>query len=181
MEKYINTVLNHKLPSWNELPDFELYMDQVISLMQKYLSAYILPEDTLTPSMINNYVKMEILPAPKKKRYNKEHLAKLIVICLMKRQLSLPTINAIITSKTHEIGLEVFYNSFLEEYEKSIHQAVHNAKEEPSLLNVALSLAVNAAANHTVASNAVLLAFPSENAAEKPKKDKKEKKDKKQG
>ncbi len=178
MEKYIEELINHKLPKWNELPDFELYMDQVISLMQKYLSPYILIEDTLTPSMINNYVKMNVLPAPVKKRYNKEHLAKLIVICLMKRQLAIPTINAIILEQTKNNGLETFFNSFIELYQFSMQDAASKAKENDSLLTLALSLAISASANHTVAENAVRIALPpeEEKKEEKPKKEKKDKK-----
>lgn len=57
------------LPRWEELPDIELYMDQVISLVGKYLTP-ILPKQEqalLTKSMVNNYVKLELIPAPVKK------------------------------------------------------------------------------------------------------------------
>jgi Domain of unknown function (DUF1836). len=57
------------LPRWKELPDIELYMDQVISLVGKYLTP-ILPKQEqalLTKSMVNNYVKLELIPAPVKK------------------------------------------------------------------------------------------------------------------
>ena len=62
-----------KLPRYNELPDFELYMDQVISVMEKYLSLYlpIVGGKIITPSIINNYVKLKIIPAPKAKKYSK--------------------------------------------------------------------------------------------------------------
>ncbi len=175
MEKYIETLLNHRLPRWNELPDFELYMDQVISLMQKYLFAYILPEETLTPSMINNYVKMDVLPAPKKKKYNKEHLAKLIVICLMKKQAPLNAINFVMNEQITANGLDSFYNYFIELYETSLQNSASKAKEECSPISIALSLAVSASASHVIAENAVLIAMPKENETTK-----KEKKDKKQ-
>ena len=45
------------LPTWNELPDIEVYMDQVITLINKYIGGFAPDGDTLlTPSMINNYV-----------------------------------------------------------------------------------------------------------------------------
>lgn len=174
MEKFIETLLNHKLPRWNELPDFELYMDQVISLMQKYLFAYIRPEETLTPSMINNYVKMDVLPAPEKKKYNKEHLAKLIVICLMKKQAPLNAINFVMNEQISANGLASFYNYFIDLYEGALQNAASKAKEDGNLLSIALTLAVNASASHVIAENAVLLAMP-----EQKENDKKEKKDKK--
>lgn len=172
MEKYIETLLSQRLPRWNELPDFELYMDQVISLMQKYLFAYVLPEENLTPSMINNYVKMEVLPAPEKKRYNKEHLARLIVICLMKKQAPLNAINFVMNKQVSANGLEVFYNYFIGLYDSALQNAANKAKEDNSLLSIALSLAVTASASHVIAENAVLLAMP--NDVKKEKKDKKQ-------
>ena len=60
----------HKLPHWEDLPEIDLYMDQVIALMEKYLSDLTTQDDSklITPSMINNYVKLNIIPAPTKKK-----------------------------------------------------------------------------------------------------------------
>ena len=68
LQEFNKKVSQHNLPRWKDLPELELYMDQVIVLMQKYLGPYMLSEDLLTPSMINNYVKMNVLPAPIKKK-----------------------------------------------------------------------------------------------------------------
>ena len=59
---------NVHLPRWHELPDIELYMDQVITLIEKYLSPLITLEKhtLLTSSMVNNYVKHGLIPAPVK-------------------------------------------------------------------------------------------------------------------
>lgn len=171
IKEYIKKVNDHSLPRWQQLPDFELYMDQVISLMQKYIEPYILTEDALTPSMINNYVKMEALPAPMKKRYSKDHIARLIVICLMKKQLSIPTISNLIKVETETKGIDNFYNAFVEEYEFAAKNSLLEIKS--STLKGALSLAINAAANHTTAQHAVDLLLPVE---ETDKRDKKESK-----
>ena len=68
------------LPRCNELPDLELYMDQVTSLIGRYLK----DDRELTASMVNNYVKHKAMPAPVRKKYTREHLAYLIVICTLK-------------------------------------------------------------------------------------------------
>ena len=62
------TIENVHLPRWHELPDIELYMDQVITLIEKYLSPLITLEKhtLLTSSMVNNYVKHGLIPAPVK-------------------------------------------------------------------------------------------------------------------
>lgn len=83
------------LPRYDELPSLELYMDQVIVLLNQYLRHFVFAasEDKLiTPSMVNNYVKMKLLPAPMKKKYGRTHLACLIMICTLKQTLSISVI-----------------------------------------------------------------------------------------
>ena len=64
-------IIKHKIPYWDELPEIDLYMDQVIALMDKYLSFHKTDENSVivTHSMINNYVKLGIMPAPFKRTY----------------------------------------------------------------------------------------------------------------
>lgn len=92
------------LPRWDELPDIELYMDQVIALMGKYMQGFGEDEKLLTSSMVNNYVKMGIVPAPVKKKYSRSHLAHLIIICAMKRVVSMSIIQAFITAGLKELS-----------------------------------------------------------------------------
>ena len=72
---------------WQELPDFDLYMDQVIGLIEKSLSFLKLDEDDkiVTSTMINNYVKAKLVSPPIKKKYSREHVAYFTVICFLKR------------------------------------------------------------------------------------------------
>ena len=64
----------------DDIPDIELYMDQVTTFMEEHLqSSKRYPDDKiLTKTMINNYAKNHLLPAPDKKKYSKEHLLLLI-------------------------------------------------------------------------------------------------------
>ena len=85
------------LPRWNELPDLDIYMDQVLSLLSRYLRGLPgLEEKGLTASMVNNYVKQGILPAPVGKRYNRTHLACLIIITILKSVLPIGSIGRLI-------------------------------------------------------------------------------------
>ena len=71
MESFIASLAQPSIPHWDALPDLDLYMDQVIAFMEKYLSLFGDSRDKLiTPSMINNYVKLGVLPPPVKKKYN---------------------------------------------------------------------------------------------------------------
>ena len=86
---------NFHLPTWEELPDLELYMDQVVSLVVRYvnLQPHSAPKDSiLTASAVNNYVRLKLIPPPVKKRYSRVHLAHLIVICCLKGSMSLSSI-----------------------------------------------------------------------------------------
>ncbi|MBS1327819.1 MAG: DUF1836 domain-containing protein [Oscillospiraceae bacterium] len=78
---------------WERLPELDLYMDQVITLMGKQLELFQVGEERLlTSSMINNYVKGGVLPRPSQKKYSRDHLAMLTMICMLKSVLSLPEI-----------------------------------------------------------------------------------------
>lgn len=48
------------LPGWEELPDMDLYVDQVVTLVSRYLN--LIPQDEknplITASSINNYVRL---------------------------------------------------------------------------------------------------------------------------
>ena len=102
-----------KLPRWEELPDLDLYMDQVLSLIHRYLGREESPDGkVLTSSMVNNYVKMRLMPAPEKKKYSRVHLAYLIAICVLKTSLPMAavrdnpfcTTNSVISMRTPDAG-----------------------------------------------------------------------------
>lgn len=82
----------------DDIPNIDLYMDQVTSFMEKQLkSTKRNPEDkVLTKTMINNYAKNDLLPAPIKKKYSKEHLLILIFIYYFKNILSMKDIETLL-------------------------------------------------------------------------------------
>ena len=73
--------------AWDQLPDFALYMDQVLSYMDRQVLRFD-EEDALTASMVNNYTKSGLVPRAEGKKYNREHLAYLTAICVLKRVMS---------------------------------------------------------------------------------------------
>ena len=112
MEKiYKEKLYARKIPIWSELPELDLYMDQIIVLMEKYLGSN--PEDKLiTPSMINNYVKLGIVPPPIKKKYSKIHIAYLIIICSLKQVIPIADIKILIDEKLKNISIEDLLNEY---------------------------------------------------------------------
>lgn len=108
------------LPRWDDLPDFGLYMDQVISLMERYLGPPVGPgERGLTASMVNNYVKMGVVPPPQKKKYGRPHLACLIVVCALKAVLPLEIVRQILSVRLAQNTLEEAYEEFCTYFEKA--------------------------------------------------------------
>ena len=84
IQKWCQALESYHLPRWDELPDMELYMDQVVTLIEKHIRFLANNDDKLiTSAMINNYVKLGLMPKPEKKRYERTHLAYLIVITLL--------------------------------------------------------------------------------------------------
>lgn len=83
-----------KLPRYEEFPEIDLYADQVISYLNSHLTFFQLDENKpiITGTMINNYVKQKVVPSPIKKKYNREHLAYLFVICILKNVYSISEI-----------------------------------------------------------------------------------------
>lgn len=73
-----------------EMPRIELYLDQLLTLVTRELEFMQVPGETpVTGSMVNNYVKQGVIPAPTKKRYTRRHLASLIFVCAFKRVFSI--------------------------------------------------------------------------------------------
>ena len=106
---------DYSLPSWDMLPDIDLYMDQVVSVVTKYLEvpSAIGFNRPVTSSMINNYVKLGIIPSPKKKKYSKLHLAYLLIVCTLKQTLDMSTIQHIIPVDLSEDDVKKTYDSFV--------------------------------------------------------------------
>lgn len=83
-----------------DIPDIDLYMDQVTTFMDSRLKNTTRHPDedkVLTKTMINNYAKNKLLPPPEKKRYSREHILMLIFIYYFKNILSINDIQTLLT------------------------------------------------------------------------------------
>ena len=90
-----------------DIPNIDLYMDQVTTFMDEHLAACKRMDDDkiLTKTMINNYTKNDFLPPPIKKKYSKEHMYLLIFLYYFKNVLSITDIQKIFRPLT-----DMFYN-----------------------------------------------------------------------
>lgn len=110
-----------------DIPNIDLYMDQVTTFMEKALKSTKRYEDDkiLTKTMINNYAKNDLLPPPVKKKYSKEHLMILTFIYYFKSILSIGDIEKLLGPIT-----EQFFDSDKEIDISRIYDEVCSADKE---------------------------------------------------
>lgn len=105
-QEFVNSLLQ-RLAKLNyikpgDVPNIDLYMDQVTTFMDEHLSDVKKYEDDkiLTKTMINNYTKNDLLPPPVKKKYSKEHIYVLTFIYYLKNILSISDIQKLLNPLT---------------------------------------------------------------------------------
>lgn len=164
--EFEQSVKNFHLPRTSELPELDFYMDQVISIMEKNL--YLLSVDQnskfITPAMINNYVKLGIIPPPKKKRYSKEHICYLFIITTLKTVIPIPAISQIIKTQTENRSVFELYDIFCEAYENMLKEAVITSRAiitenreslEDAISKLSMFMAINAGTTQLIAGNGI--------------------------
>ncbi|MBP1758745.1 MAG: hypothetical protein H6Q61_994 [Firmicutes bacterium] len=113
-ERYLQ---NYSLPDWKEIPDIGLYMDQVIALLTEYLD--FIPsndpkERPITPTTINNYVRLKVMPPPNRRKYYRIHIAYLVVIFTLKQSVSISAVQQILPNGLPEDEVRGFYHRYVE-------------------------------------------------------------------
>ena len=107
----------------DDIPNIDLYMDQVTTFMEKELASSKRHEDDkiLTKTMINNYAKNHLLPPPEKKKYSREHMLLMLFIYYFKSFLSITDIQTLMEPLTGKYfqkedgyNLESIYNEVME-------------------------------------------------------------------
>ena len=125
--------LDYILPE--EVPEIELYMDQVTTFMEQKLKNNNRYEDdkTLTKTMINNYTKNHLRPPPVKKKYSKNHIYLLIYIYYLKNFLSINDISVLLAPLvehfSEEDALENIYETIFK-LEKEHTKVLQTSIEE---------------------------------------------------
>ena len=120
LEAWLAELEKFDLPDWESLPELDLYMDQVILLLSRYLAPMGGEEKNITASIINNYVRMKVMPPPVKKRYARMHLAYLIIICTLKQSLSISCIQRLLPEEHSPEAARTLYTDFVGQYRASV-------------------------------------------------------------
>lgn len=114
--------LGRKAPAeWDQLPDLGLYLDQVITFLERQLDFFKIPGDEpqITPSMINNYAKFGLVPRTVGKKYGQDHLALLLSVFALKRVLSVQDMAALLGSPRGADETREFYGRFRESMKRA--------------------------------------------------------------
>lgn len=162
--------------AYDSFPDIELYMDQVCSyLARKPLS--FRQDDTITSSMVNNYVKAGIIPRANGKKYSSEHLMYLMIVSRLKHVLSVRDTGILLSTALEGVDNEEYY----EHFRSLINESISAKKEllndsEESLAEAAVRLAVDSYISKVVCEHIVDMIAAEQPSIEKDKKPEKEKK-----
>mgnify|MGYP001202557352 CR=1 FL=1 len=127
-------ILQYRLPRYDELSNFPVYMAQLLMILDDILAPFQVPgeEKILTQSMINNYVQKKIILPPNNKKYNKIHIIHLIVIAILKQVISIQEIAQLIRMQLDEFPrMSVAYNFFCKELENSLETTFKVPLEPP--------------------------------------------------
>lgn len=127
-ENWVKSLDDVSMPRWEEITDIPLYMDQLIAVVTQYLEPFqIFSSDKkpVTSSMVNNYVKLGLIPKPVKRHYSKRHIAYLIVITLFKEVISIQDIRRVLIFLAQSQGNSNAYNQFCALLEITIKRKGH--------------------------------------------------------
>ncbi len=105
-----------KTEGWNQFPGIDLYMDQVVTYLDRLLQLFDTDASgkVITSSMVNNYVKEGYLKRPVNKKYDRVHLVTLYIMSMLKPILPIP----LIAGSLSNLSDEAKYQNFFEELAK---------------------------------------------------------------
>lgn len=111
----------HKELKDSDIPNIDVYMDQLISFFEEYLDSYRRDpkEKVLTKTMVNNYVKNGVMEKPTKRKYNKNQLKSLFIIYHLKQVLSLQDIKSFFELSDSIYRKDDLFQNFLDAQNKA--------------------------------------------------------------
>lgn len=177
ISEWAKNIKEYSAVDWDRLPEIYLYMDQVLTYMDKQLCLFERNNNSLlTSSMINNYVKDGVLPRPEQKKYSREHLALLMVICMLKQVLSIQDVSWLIKTLLKDAPQNEMYDHFCSAQSAALQGVCERVEAaapqgEAELTRLAIELSVEANARRT-ASERILGELSA--AAQREKNEKKE-------
>ncbi|MCI9330699.1 MAG: DUF1836 domain-containing protein [Oscillibacter sp.] len=149
---------------WDQLPDFSLYMDQVLSYMDRQVIRFD-GDDGLTAAMVNNYTKSGLAPRAEGKKYGREHLAYFTAICVLKRVMSTRDMDLLIREELQDRPVQEGYAAFRQSLDKALNitadelsaRTGNQELDDPALADAAIHFALLSYAAGVAGSRCVAL------------------------
>ncbi|MCM1130909.1 MAG: DUF1836 domain-containing protein [Roseburia sp.] len=185
--KWLDDLNQFSYKDYKDLPDIDLYMDQVVTFLDKQLAIFQTSslDKQITSSMINNYVKGEVVSAPISKKYNREHLALIQEVCTLKQVLTIAEVKQIIDERYRKEDLpkdEIFdhFKSLVNDKNKEAIEATRTLLNQieqndlRALTDLSVDLALTASAYISISKRILFLNRLYQQDLENKKKDKNE-------
>ena len=169
----------HRPVDWDQLPDFSLYMDQVLSYMDRQIIHFD-GDDGLTAAMVNNYTKSGLAPRAEGKKYGREHLAYFTAICVLKRVMSTRDMDLLIREELQDRPVRDGYAAFRQSLDKALNITADELAartgdgdlDDPALADAAIHFALLSYAAGVAGSRCVALLRERKGPEPKGKKEK---------
>lgn len=124
------TFAHYQTPRWESFPDIDLYMDQVIGILERDLAPFADGEKWITSTMINNYVKQKIISAPQNKKYSRKKTTFLFVVCIFKQFMQLDDIAEFVRRMLAERAPKDAYDFFCDSLDAAMKAIFSDEKPE---------------------------------------------------
>ena len=147
---------------WELIPDLGLYMDQVITFVERQCKSLFMDGDRIfTPSMVNNYVKIGLVDRPVAKKYGRDQLAQLLMICVLKQSISSENMKTLVRPP-EGTDMQTHYETFCQT-EQSVFSAISGIQSQPLMV-----CAVKGAAYRMLCNTLLYTPKPPKRKAEPP-------------
>lgn len=128
-EQRMEQIRRFRMPSYREIPDVGLYLEQGTRFAAEYLSP--LEPVTITGSMISNYVKKKLVKNPVKKMYYRDQIAVILFIAVAKTVISLDEVQALLKLQQNKYTCREAYEYFCRELEGALAAVFGETAQEP--------------------------------------------------
>jgi len=160
-QEFTSRLKSFQPTAWEQIPDLGLYMDQVITFIERQCKELFMDGDRIfTPSMVNNYVKIGLVERPVAKKYGREQLAQLLMICILKQSISAENMKSLV-QPPQDVSMQDHYESFCYT-EQAVFASLADLQPQPLMV-----CAVQGAA-YQLLSNTLLCADKSKEKKQSP-------------
>ena len=113
LKDWLDKVQNATLPEYENIPDVNLYMDQVVSYVNDCLKSFTHKDQkVITNYMVNNYVKDKLISKPVDRKYTRNQVAYLIAITCLKKAASIEDLSILLDKNNSAFKDKELYEFF---------------------------------------------------------------------